>query len=301
MKELRSMHKFSLIIALSSVVLTSCLGKPKTAVPTEAALAEVNAPQTAIALTQAAMPPTSTITPRPTFTTVPTSTAFPTFTPMPTVNLTPLSSVFVPNLSELPCEAIRNLGGIDDKHEEESYQFANEKFTMIWGIKNIGSCDLGPGYVMEYVSGEEMGDTKGKLKTVLSPMENGKVSVDLQAPSKPGTYVTVFKFHNPQGYYFGPGFSKTVIVPNTTCKPENQPGVDYGLYVVTERAADGTIKKAQFWSEKYWDASGIYEWKEIYLWLVLLWSDNPINYGNYGPAQCSTFDDNIVGPYITKY
>lgn len=301
MKLIRSLRKIALITTLVSVLLSACASKPPTLAPTEPAMSDANSPMTAIALTQEAAPPTSTITPRPTFTDVPTATAFPTFTPLPTANLTPLSSVFVPNLSELPCEAIRNLGGIDDKHEEVSYEFENEKFTMTWGLKNIGSCDIGPGYVLSYATGEEMGDEKGKLKTVLSPMENGKVSIDMQAPSKPGTYVTVYKFKNPQGYYFGPGFTKTVIVPNTTCKPANQPGVDYGLYVVTERNPDGTVRKAQFWSEKYWDDTGLYEWREVYLWLAILWVGNPINHGEFGRAYCSVFDDDISGPIIIKY
>ena len=287
--------KLLLLVMVSILTLTSCVKAPAPEI-SQPETTEVDAVSllTSVAATNVASTPTSTLTPRPTFTSIPTVTAFPTFTPIPQSYLTPVSDIFIP--TSVPCHLIRNLGGINIDAGE--YILADTKFKMTWGFKNLGSCDIGPGYVLTFIDGHELGDEKGKLKTIVRYMENGKVSVDLEAPDDPGQYSARYMFKTPEGNFFGPAFDVLFIVPGTSCGPGKTDTSDYGLYVKYRVAGSDYY---QFWSEKYWHETGTYTWPELYYWLVLYWGINPINNGDYGAAYCGEYDPALVDEYITSY
>lgn len=277
------------------LLVTSCLKAPVVSnLPTETVAFDASGLLTSVAATKIENTPTKTNTPRPTFTSIPTNTPFPTFTPIPQSFLTPVSDIFIP--TSVPCLLIRNLGGITIDAGE--YILADTKFKMTWGFKNLGSCDIGPGYVLTFINGQDLGDDKGKVNTIISYMENGKVSVDLEAPDDPGQYSARYMFRNPDGKFFGPTFDVLFIVPGTSCGPGKTASSDYGLYVKYYVSGSDYY---QFWSEKYWSNSGTYTWPEIYYWLVLYWGTNPINNGDYGKAYCGEYDPALVDEYITSY
>lgn len=301
------LHKAFLCMTLLSVVLSGCITAPKSLPESMAVASTATATRdvwaTSIAQTQIAVAPEGTLAARPTFTSVPTETPFPTLTKNPKFLLTQLPADQVYVAYEGPCEAIRDLGGIN--HEIGEFMMDDTEFKMTWGLKNIGSCEIGPGYVLTFIDGEDMGDDKGKLQTVLSPMENGKVSVDLKAPNDPGTYEAHYKFKNPAGQFFGPVFVVNIVVPGLTCDAWREEGFDYGL-IRSYQGSSGPV--IQYWSEKNWSDSGIYSFDEIFFWIVYYWDSkyNPIPHSSMR-AYCGKFlppeeyDPDVTYEVIIKY
>lgn len=215
------MKKNILLLLIASMVISSCVNitLPSVAVETNEAL--VLAVHTAAAQTIIASLPTNTNTPRPTFTDAPTETPFPSLTPNQSVIMTQS----VPSTSTLsPVEYCENIQFWADVEIDSGQQiFSDISFTKTWSFKNIGTCNIGSGYILTYYGGDDFGDHKGKLKTTTSPGEIGQVSVAMKAPHKHGTYTAHYMFVNPKGFFFGPTFTVRITVPKPTNTPTPLP------------------------------------------------------------------------------
>lgn len=79
-------------------------------------------------------------------------------------------------------------------------------FTKTWRLKNIGKCTWDQDYRLVFVSGESLGNTTVVgLPDSVSPDETVDVSVEMIAPTQPGTYRSEWKLSNAQGETFGSG------------------------------------------------------------------------------------------------
>ncbi|MGE5378368.1 MAG: NBR1-Ig-like domain-containing protein [Bacteroidota bacterium] len=81
-------------------------------------------------------------------------------------------------------------------------------FTKTWRLKNIGYCTWTTSYTMVYDSGTQMGNTVSvNLPNNIAPGQTVDVSVNLVAPSNPGSYRSYWMFKNASGSKFGIGYN----------------------------------------------------------------------------------------------
>jgi hypothetical protein len=90
---------------------------------------------------------------------------------------------------------------------------AGEGFTKTWEVRNTGSCDWHAGYELVYVSGEQMSDLEIVSLPAVAAGEEGDVSVDLVAPSVPGSYSGTWRIRPQGGEPFGTNLTVVIEVP----------------------------------------------------------------------------------------
>ena len=163
--------------------------------------AQVYMTQTAVAgLPTATDSPTETPLPSNTPTLEPTS-ALPsaTVTPFPTTTPEPGKVVAADcNIAEFYTDVT-----IPDGTEIN----ADHKFTKTWRLLNAGKCTWTEGYILYFVSGDQMsGPDKQTAFTVqVEPGRAIDISVELRAPKTPGTYKGYWGLKDQYGNEFGLG------------------------------------------------------------------------------------------------
>ena len=150
---------------------------------------------------------------------IPTTEAPPTEEPpTPTLTLTPTITE-----TTIPCDRASFVKDVTIPDGEELDP--NENFTKTWRLKNNGSCTWTSSYSLIFDSGDSMDGPASKQLTggTVAPGGTVDVSIDLKAPSSPGTYKGFWKLRNGSGVHFGIGGAGTSpfwveieVVPNTT-------------------------------------------------------------------------------------
>eukprot|EP00658_Telonema_sp_P-2_P036240 TRINITY_DN26255_c0_g3_i2.p1 TRINITY_DN26255_c0_g3~~TRINITY_DN26255_c0_g3_i2.p1 ORF type:complete len:336 (+),score=59.66 TRINITY_DN26255_c0_g3_i2:69-1076(+) len=79
---------------------------------------------------------------------------------------------------------------------------AGTQLTKIWTVRNGGTCFWPTGSKLVQIGGDEMGGSPTQVPAV-TPGHEQQISVDLQAPSRPGRYVSYWRMQDPQGRRFG--------------------------------------------------------------------------------------------------
>lgn len=186
-----------LVIALS-LILSAC-NMPVSPTPNPANLVETLAAQTL----QAMMTQVSASTPTPggSLATATQQVLQPSSTPAPTN-----TQVVLPTNTQvpIPCDAAAFVSDISIP--DGTLVSANQRFTKTWRLKNIGSCTWTRDYALAFVDGNAMGASAVVYLTgVVSPNQTVDISLDLTAPSQPGSYRGNWKLRNPQGVVFGTG------------------------------------------------------------------------------------------------
>jgi hypothetical protein len=156
-------------------------------------------------LTQAvALTPTVTYTPEPSPTSIPTATSTHTpATPSPTPGTasTPTTSV-----SQTTCDQASPGSPIDVTIPDDTVMTPGQAFTKTWRLRNAGTCTWSSSYSIVYFSGERMSAPENvPLAGNVAPGESVDVSVDMVAPTQPGTYQSNWKLRNASGRLFGIG------------------------------------------------------------------------------------------------
>lgn len=146
---------------------------------------------TRAAETATASTPPETPTPiNPTVTTVPTNTLFP--TQAATATKTPI-----------PCNKTSFVK--DVTVPDNTVVEPGEVFTKTWRLQNNGSCTWTSGYVLLFNSGDQMNApaTASITGGSVAPGSTVDISVELTAPTTPGTYQGNFKLRSPDNIVFG--------------------------------------------------------------------------------------------------
>lgn len=94
-------------------------------------------------------------------------------------------------------------------------------FRKTWSMKNGGTCVWDENYVLAFVAGDNMGGdtivpvtsstqpsakyTVNRPATKIYPGDYVQISIDLKAPTKPGTYEAYYRLRDNMGYEFGFG------------------------------------------------------------------------------------------------
>jgi hypothetical protein len=128
----------------------------------------------------------------------PTPTAAP--TTVPTVVYDPsceLSARFVEDVT-VPDDTLYN-GGV--------------AFRKIWRLRNDGECTWEPGVTWTHIGGALLGADSPVQIELAEPDRIVDVSVDMVAPSAPGTYSSFWRLQRPNGELFGDQAYVRIIVP----------------------------------------------------------------------------------------
>jgi hypothetical protein len=78
-------------------------------------------------------------------------------------------------------------------------------FTKTWRLQNSGDCPWGPRYSLVRSGGEAMGGPAASALPDVAVGESIDLTVNLTAPTAPGTYRGEWQLRDPNGRLFGPG------------------------------------------------------------------------------------------------
>jgi hypothetical protein len=212
-------------LALLLIVLLSSCGAGASAKPTvdpQLVYTQVaETVQAGIALTQAAMP-TSTTTPTMTITTTPTITATSTLsTQQPTL------TAYIPGSSE--SSTGDNITWVADiTIPDGTVVTPSDHLHKVWEVKNSGTTTWTTDYKLIWIDitnfdynniANVVPTTEIKISKEVKPGETINIAVDLIAPSKNGTYKIFFRMLNPSGQFFGDPGWVLITVGNPTAAP----------------------------------------------------------------------------------
>lgn len=222
-----SKHLLVSILIVSAILLGAC-NMPNGESATDSDATTIAATSAAI-FTRAAE--TAAVTGIPTATTASQATALPTNTLVPT--LPPPTATNTP----IPCNRASFVK--DVTYADNSEIPAGVTFTKTWRIKNNGSCTWNSSYVLLFDSGEQMGApaTASITPGTVSPGATVDISVDLTAPTTPGSYQGKFKLRSPDNIVFGINadgqgpFWVKIVVPNPTPTPTNTVVAKPDIYI----------------------------------------------------------------------
>ncbi len=135
----------------------------------------------------------------------------------------------------------------------------NQAFTKVWQIKNTGSSTWGAGYKWTFDGGDRMGGPDYINVPSTGGGATWNPSVNLQAPSNPGTYRGYWRMEAPNGQKFGDRVWVLIQVSHG--------GANVTTYVSESDAAAGPDQPG-FWKQgtaSYWhDATGVGDGGHMY-------------------------------------
>lgn len=229
-----SVQKHIFILILAGILLASCAGQG-TEVPTvDTNSVETAAVQTFVAAltqTQVALPPTETTSPTitsspvslPTLATLPTQTqqgfvqVLPTISYLPTATGTQYTPTTNPSTLAAGCNNLLLIS--DVTIPAGTVMKPGEKFTKTWKVANTGTCDWVYLYRPVFISGDQMAEEPAALGKVIVPGKWTQISVAMQAPSAPGTYMGYWRLGTQTGTPFGSTLTVSIVVAKPTSTP----------------------------------------------------------------------------------
>jgi hypothetical protein len=120
------------------------------------------------------------------------------------VSLTPPGATATPTIPPTACDKAEFIADINVPPGTGMVPGAH--FTKTWRLKNAGSCRWTLSYRIAFFSGEQMGAPSSiQLPLNVEPGQTVDISLNLIAPSVPGTYRGYWIFQNATGSLFGIG------------------------------------------------------------------------------------------------
>ena len=145
--------------------------------------------------------------------------AYYTFTPLPSA--TPTLSVYLPTSTStsyalatyttvppLPpvtrCDAASFIG--DVTYPDGSIVPSGSAFTKVWRVQNSGTCTWNSSYALVFVGGERFDSPNAiAMPGTVYPGQTVDLAVNLESPTKSGSYVGYWKLRNASGTLYGVG------------------------------------------------------------------------------------------------
>jgi hypothetical protein len=87
------------------------------------------------------------------------------------------------------------------------------KFTKTWRLRNDGECTWEPGTKWVFIGGDILGAQSPLDVTLADPGRLVTISVEMVAPSTPGTYTSTWRLQRPNGEFFGDQAYVRIVVP----------------------------------------------------------------------------------------
>lgn len=102
-------------------------------------------------------------------------------------------------------------------------------FKKTWKLQNAGSSTWTTSYSLAYVSGEKMGTvTSMPLAQSVAPGAQIEISVDMVAPTNPGSYQSYWKMKNASGQFFNDSVYVLITVGSGGVNPTATAGTPVG-------------------------------------------------------------------------
>jgi hypothetical protein len=123
----------------------------------------------------------------------------PTITPLPTLTTAPI--VGPPTQTPLPCNKPLF---VSETIADDSEFLPGETFTKTWTFKNVGTCTWNTNYKMRFETGDQLGaPAEVAMPTSVAPDAQVTISVDMTAPTTPGTYQGYWSMYSDTDEYMG--------------------------------------------------------------------------------------------------
>ena len=147
--------------------------------------------------------PTSTSTWTNTPTTAPTLSALPTRTPTATSTVTlTLTPTMTASVTPTPCTD-DSVYIADVTVPDNSFVRGGVGFEKTWQVKNTGTCPWQSGYLLTFVSGDQMDGPSTQPVPDTPAGSTTEITVPMTAPIAEGTYQSEWWFENAEGNRFG--------------------------------------------------------------------------------------------------
>lgn len=181
-----------------------------------------------------------------------------------------------------------------------------QKFSVVWRVKNTGTCTWDAGYETVYVSGNRMGGQPTPVQGQVAPGQEYDIAVNLVAPQKGGNYQSIWEMENGRGDGVGERLKVSVVVtagPTATPAPTQTPVPGIMFTVDREQIKQGECVTF------YWKVENV---KEVYFYAEGEdWRDNGVA-GEGSQKECppvtTTYhlrvvllDNSVVTQQITIY
>lgn len=230
-----------LIIFTAVIILSACsMPNREQATPTLSANQAYETVQAR--LTEAiALTPTKTFTPEVTQTSPPTATR----TPAPVTSTATVGAITPTNTTivQSNCNQASPGNPIDVTIPDDTEILPGQTFTKTWRLINSGTCTWNSSYSTVFFSGENLSTSSSvPLSGNVTPGQSVDISVNMVAPTEPGTYQSNWKLRNASGTTFGIGpgegsaFYVRIVVPADA--PTTTPTV--GATPTTQTVISGT-------------------------------------------------------------
>ncbi|MCX6064236.1 MAG: NBR1-Ig-like domain-containing protein [Chloroflexi bacterium] len=236
---LRQLRKLLIGMTITALIITACTGAETSPTPTEVSIEAIYTVAAATVFAQ--QTGTANAQPRQTITPTSTITATGTITPTPA----PTRAVFVPVIpaatlalvitttgtpGTLVPSATATFGGVgcnnsafiqDVTIPNNTKLNPGESFTKTWRIKNTGSgaCTWNTNYKFTFIGGSLFGSDTTKIRKTIPPGATMDFSLNMVAPTVPGTYTSNWRLASDDGTLFGSGFNVVIIIPGATATP----------------------------------------------------------------------------------
>lgn len=117
-----------------------------------------------------------------------------------------------------------NAAFVADVTVPDNTEFApGESFVKTWRLRNTGTCDWGPGFKLVFIGGDAMGGPASVDAPPTAAGSTADISVNLTAPTTPGTYRGDWRMQSDTGLMFGTKVFVQIVVPEPTEEPTTEP------------------------------------------------------------------------------
>jgi hypothetical protein len=96
-------------------------------------------------------------------------------------------------------------------------------FVKTWAIQNSGTCTWGGGFNVLFVEGNPLGASSPQPIPAANPGDIINISVNMNAPTTPGSYTSVWQIQASNGVPFGARFDAVITVPGAPTAPPPVP------------------------------------------------------------------------------
>jgi hypothetical protein len=128
--------------------------------------------------------------------------------PTPTAVPTVVATVVYDPSCELSARFVEDVTVPDD-----TLYNGGVSFRKTWRLRNDGECAWIPGVTWTHIGGSLLGAESPVEVELAEPERIVDVSVDMVAPTSPGTYNSIWRLRHPDGEFFGDQAYVRIIVP----------------------------------------------------------------------------------------
>jgi len=201
-------HKLVLSLVVVLALLSAC-GPSEGEIQATVDAAQTSAVETVHAQYTliAELTPSATITPTP--------SATPTPSPTPAVTNTPTTGAVEGGSAGGGCDVMTFVADVTVSDGEE--MAPGSVFTKTWRVRNDGTCTWSTAYNIVFGGGDQMGGQSTQpLAASVTPSLTTDISVELTAPTTPGTYTGNWVISNAAGEVFGSFYVEIEVVASSS-------------------------------------------------------------------------------------